>query len=592
MSRPKRQARSLEQLKIDAKRKHRWPWPIAHPNDERALLEGCYPEFESAERVRRFYKSLLVLPKEGGGTKPFHFLDWWYRDVIAPIFGWKRGDGRRRFDKGFITTAKKSGKTTVLAGLPLYMMMADGEEEAEAYAAATDRDQAGMIFQKTLRAVRISKHLASAVDAKESQKRIDHKPSGSWFEAISSDADSAEGKNPHLLLVDELHVWKDRQFFNSLMYGDIMRAQPLFLMITTAGEDNDCVGYEEYQFAKDLLNPDVPLYSQSHFAFIAEAEDLDRWDQPEAWLQAQPSLRADVDKKRPRDATDLPAEKIVVGNLDKLAAKCEEAKQSPRKKREFIRYICNRWVSVTDEVWLDYDAWKACGGPIPSHVGDSCYGALDLSQSKDFTALCLAFPTADAIDLLWYFWTPADKVKEHEHAWKVPLSDWIEQGWVIATPGPVIDYAAVRKEISGVMVDEEGSPLQYRSDDAVVRTYKLKLLGYDSWNARELVENQLHGHDGVPAAEHRQGYASMTGPSKEFERRVLMKKIRHGDNPVADWMARHTIVKTDPSGNIKPDKEKSKYKIDGIVTAVMAVGLATTDAKRPSVYSTRGIRTT
>ena len=111
----------LEQLKIDAKNDG-WPWPITHPNDERALLNGCYPDFQAAERVRNFYKKLLVLPKEGGGTKPFHLLDWWYRDVIAPLFGWKRKDGRRRYDKGFITTAKKSGKSTVLAGLPMYML--------------------------------------------------------------------------------------------------------------------------------------------------------------------------------------------------------------------------------------------------------------------------------------------------------------------------------------------------------------------------------------------------------------------------------------------------------------------------------------
>jgi len=130
-------APKLPQLKLDAKRKHHWPWPLTHPNDERALLEGCYPDYGAAERVRRFYATFLKLPNPGGGTMPFHLLDWWYRDVIAPLFGWKKPDGRRRYDKGFVTTAKKSGKSTVLAGLPLYMICADGEEEAEAYACAT-----------------------------------------------------------------------------------------------------------------------------------------------------------------------------------------------------------------------------------------------------------------------------------------------------------------------------------------------------------------------------------------------------------------------------------------------------------------------
>src|SRR5687768_3528715 len=119
---PKTRAKSLEQLKIDAKRVHRWPWKVEHPNDERALLNGCYPDFRAGQRVREFAQEFLVLPKEGGGVQPFLFIDWCDSKVMTPLFGWTRADGRRRFDKAFITTAKKSAKSTIASVLPLFMM--------------------------------------------------------------------------------------------------------------------------------------------------------------------------------------------------------------------------------------------------------------------------------------------------------------------------------------------------------------------------------------------------------------------------------------------------------------------------------------
>lgn len=545
-------SRNLPQLKIDAKNAG-WLWPISHPNDERALLDGCYPDFAAAERVRRFFRQALALPKEGGGTSPFFLLDWWYRDVIAPLFGWKRKDGRRRYQKAFITTAKKSGKSTVLAGLPMYMLLADGEEEAEVYSTAVDRDQASIVFRKTLRSVRLSSHLSKVLRVLESQKRILHDPTGGVYEALSSDADSTEGKNPHLLIADEIHVWRDRQFFNSLMYGDIVRTQPLFLMITTAGDDDQSVGYEEYQSAKALLNPDDPYYVQSQFAYIAEAEDANAWDKPASWLQAQPSLRGEVDHCRVKDA-DEPAT-VVLGSLDKLQAKADEAKQSPRKQRQFVRYICNRWVTEVEDTWLDPEMWDACGGTMPDDGDTRRWFALDLSTRRDLTALCIGRESDDLIGLEWKFWTPLEGLRKRELEWRVPLRDWVEAGHVIACPGPTIDYSRVRATIRDLALECD-----------------LQALAYDPWNGQDICKLQLGEEDGLPIDAHQQGYVSMNGPSKQFEDSIRAGRIRHGGNPVARWQARHVVVQTDAAGNIKPNKEKSRQKIDGIVAAVMVVG--------------------
>lgn len=547
-------AKKLAQLKLDAKRKG-WPWKIDHPNDERALLDGCYPDFAAADRVRRFYRAFMVLPKPGGGTRPFTMLDWWFRDVMAPLFGWKRKDGRRRFDKAFVSTAKKSAKSTILAGLPLYMILADGEDEAEAYVAAVDRDQASIIYRKTSRAVQESEALSGILRRIDSQKRIEHEKSSSYFEAISSDADSAEGKNPHLLLVDELHVWRDRQFFNALMYSDIAREQPLFAMITTAGDDVQSVGYEEYEYAKALLSPADDLYSMSHFAFIAEAAPERDWDDPQGWQEANPSIG---------QGYRLPT-------LEKLQAKCDEAKQTPRKQREFIRYICNRWTGSVEAPWLDGEAWQRCMELSQSdHIGEPCWGGLDLSRTRDLTALSLVWRDGDCYDAAWWFWMPKDSVRTFEDEWRVPLRDWVEAGWITATPGAVVDYTYIRKAISGVSVGQEGVT---KDDDCLVEKYDVQEIGYDPYNASKLV-TELHDNDGVQMVEVPQGYQQINQPAKLLENLVAAGLLRAEANPVAKWMASHCVVDEGPTGNIKPSKKKSRQKIDGITSLVIALSRA------------------
>lgn len=549
--------KSLDQLKIDV-RSAGWPWPITHPNDERALVEGCFPDIARAERVKRFYETFMRLPAQGGGTRPFIMLDWWYRDVIAPLYGWLRADGSRRYRKAFVSTGKKSAKSTIVSGLPLYMILADGEDEAESYSAATDRDQAAIVFQKTLRSVNLSDHLKRAVHPIESRKRIEHRASGSYYEAISSDADSAEGKNFHLLIVDELHAWKDRKFFNALMYGGISRAQPLFLMITTAGEDRDCIGFEEYEFAKDLINPDTDFYSQEHFAYIAEAGDDREWDDPAGWLAANPSVGQDF---------GLPT-------IETLQAKCHEAKKSPRKKREFLRYICNRWGDAEISPWLDLEAWRACAAmDRPNHAGEPCWCGLDLSRTRDLTAAAAAWIDDEYLDVECMFWCPAERLKQFEEEWRVPLRDWARDGYVIATPGNVVDYAYIRQAMSGVILGPDGTPLGETWSDSWAALYKIQEVGYDPWNATKLV-TELGEYDGLKMIEVRQGYASISAPAKELENRVINRRIRPGNNPVLNWMVRHCEVDEDPAGNIKPSKKKSRYKIDGIIAIIEAQALA------------------
>lgn len=576
-----------------------------HPNTERALLEGCYFDIAAAERLMKFYVQFLkvkwdvgseindweiywlqrYLPKfdytKWRSTKPLVLMQWWYEDVLSQLFGWKRPDGRRRFDKGFVTTAKKSGKSSTLSGLPAYMMMADGEDEAECYTTAVTLSQADIVFGKCNRMVRDSA-LANAVRAIPSVRRIVHEPSGSFFAALAHDADSVEGKNPHLLIADELHAWRDRSFFEALMYGDIARAQPMFLMITTAGDDELSVGHEEYKFAQDLLDPNNDFYSLSHFAFIAEAgrdpengkvSEYD-WDNPESWVQANPAIIEGV------------------GSIEKLRSKCEEAKASPAKKRSFIRYICNRWIAESDDVWLNRVHWRECeqkGLEIPDR--QEIFLGLDLAEIEDLVALATSWwIDHKTVGLKVRFFMPDDNIKEKAERWKVPLQDWIDQGWIETTSGRNVDYSVLRAEISGIALDEKGAVIKPRIPDSIYERYTIKELCYDRALASNLVVQQLGSIDGLPIAEQGQGYFGMNTPAKNFKQRIDEGTLVHDGNPVMDWMVGHCVADTDAAANVKPNKKKSRQKIDGIVASIMAVGRATlTLPPKKSNYERRGV---
>ena len=588
--------KSLEQLKLDAANTDWGAWcrhwdrnPLdLHPNDERALLGGCWFDLAAANRVHQFYEQYLTLPAHGGGVRPFILYDWWFRDIIGPLFAWKRSDGRRRFTKGFITTGKKSGKSTVLAGLPLYMIEMDGEPEAEAYATAVDRDQASIVFRKTERMVRLSPQLRRRLKITASTKRIFDQELGSWLEAISSDADSADGKNPHLLILDELHRWRDREFYNTLVYGDISRPQPMFLMITTAGNDMDGIGYEEYCYAKDLVDPSTDVYDMSRFAAIYEAgfqkdesgqvlKDEDgrpkrlAWDDPVGWIQANPTIL--------EDDTEL--------RLQRLKENCDEARTSKSKRRNFMRFVPNWWVSDVEDMYIPWDDWVRCAElhdlDPATLAGRACWAGLDLSSLIDITALCLAFRMTPAetkrqkdvvgYRLLWNFWIPEDTIREAEERDRVPYSDWVSEGWIIPIPGRRVEYSYIRREISGVELDEQGTALPIKYIGSATKKYQLQAIAYDPWNSEKLI-TELSKYDGIKCMEMRQGFVTMSRPAKKLQATFRDGLIDHGGNPVAAWMARNAKIDQDPAGNMKINKKKSRKRIDGITAAVMAVGMA------------------
>ena len=204
--------------------------------------------------------------------------------------------------------------------------------------------------------------------------------------------------------------------------------------------------------------------------------------------------------------------------------------------------------------------------------GRTCYAGLDLSSTTDITALVLLFPGLDGTyDVLPFFWIPSENIAKRERKDRVPYAEWSRQGYVLTTPGNVVDYDFIRAKIKALSE-------QCRIAEVVI----------DRWNATHL-STQLMG-DGFSIVPWGQGFSSQSTPTKELMNLLLAGKVRHGGNPVLRWMASNVAVEEDAAGNLKPSRRKSSERIDGVVALINALGrgIATLKAEK-SVYSSRGI---
>ena len=520
-----------------------WAEWIRTPADEKAVSAGCYFDLPAAERVCNFFQRFLRHSKGEWAGRPFELLDWQWEQIVAPLFGWKRADGTRRYRRGYIEVPKKNGKSALFSGLSLYLLMADGEPGAEIYSAAVDRDQAGIVYNEAANMVEASPALLSKLDVVRSTKRIVFKQTRSVYRALSADVPAKEGLNAHAVLIDELHAQKNRELWDTLRYAGASRRQPLNLAITTAGYDRHSICWEQHCYAEQVLTGVIE--DSSFFAFISAAGPEDDWTDPEVWKKANPSFGTTV-------------------NAEQFAEDCNEAQESPAKENSFRRYRLNQWTE-SDVRWLSLEKWDACAGIPEDLEGELCYAGLDLSSTTDLSALVLVFPGEERFDVLAYFWVPEEGARRRERKDRVPYLQWIREGHIEATPGEAIDYAYIRKRIK-----ELGE------------TYRIETIAIDRWNATQLA-GELE-QDGFEIVAFGQGFASMNWPTKKLEEIVLSAKLAHGGNPVLRWMAANVSLETDAADNWKPSKKKSRERIDGIVALIMGLERATTHEQFTGQY--------
>ena len=509
-------------------------------------------EEKRAEDAKTFIRFLSHTKGRWAGV-PFHILDW-QEVLLREIFGWVDDQGYRQYRTAYVEVPKKNGKTELAAAIVLKLLVADDELGAEVYSGAADREQATLIFNAAEQMVIQNRVLKKRLKLKPSVKRIvDHK-TGSFYQALSTEAYTKHGLNIHGVVIDELHAIKDREFVDVLTQGaSDARTQPLKWIITTAGvAHKDSIGWEYHQYAEKVR--DGIIEDERFLPLIFGADMNANWEDEEVWKIVNPSLGQIFDIEKMREAF-------------------REAKAKPPLENVFRRLRLNQWTSQISR-WLQLHIWDACSAPVNLTKGRTCYAGLDLSSTIDITALGLIFApekAGDPFDIFAHLFMPKDNIEERVKKDRVPYDVWVREGLITATPGNVIDYDFIIQKVKDITTD-----------------YNLVEIAYDRWGASKVaLDLQKEGMLVIPMG---QGFASMSPPTKELLNQLMQKKIRHGGHPVLRWMASNMVVREDPAGNIKPDKARSSEKIDGIVALIMALDRAIRHGEtKESVYEKSGL---
>ncbi len=487
--------------------------------------------------------------------KPFELIDW-QEQIIRDLFGTLKPNGYRQFNTAYIEIPKKQGKSELAAAVALLLTCGDGEERAEVYGCAADRQQAAIVFDVAADMVRMCSALSKRVKILASQKRLIYTPTNSFYQVLSAEAYSKHGFNIHGVVFDELHTQPNRKLFDVMTKGSgDARMQPLYFLITTAGTDTHSICYETHQKAKDII--EGRKIDPTFYPVIYGADESDDWTDPKVWKKANPSLD------------------ITVG-IDKVKAACDSAKQNPGEENAFRQLRLNQWVKQAVR-WMPMEKWDKCAFSVDEDEleGRVCYGGLDLSSTTDITAFVLVFPPLDEQDkyiILPYFWIPEDNLTLRVNRDHVPYDVWERQGYLQTTEGNVVHYGFIEKFI-----------------ERLGERFNIREIAFDRWGAVQMVQNlENMGFTVVPFG---QGFKDMSPPTKELMKLVLEQKIAHGGHPVLRWNMDNIYIRTDPAGNIKADKEKSTEKIDGAVATIMALDRAIRcgNDHGASVYDDRGL---
>jgi phage terminase large subunit-like protein len=506
-----------------------------------------YFDSDAADRAQTFFERYLTHSKGELAGQPFIPATWQLDRIIRPLFGWKDDDGQRLIRTVYCELGRGSGKTTLAAGIALYLLFADMEPGAEIYSAAVDASQAAISFDIAKAMVMASPALRKR--CKVYRRSIVVPSTNSVYKVITSEAKSKHGFNSHGIIFDEVAQQPDRELWDTLHTSTGKRRQPIEFLVTTAGVyDPQSIGWELHDYA--IRVRDGAIEDPSFLPVIYAADAEDDIQSPDTWRKANPNYP--ISPTHPY-----------------MARESKKASELPSYGNTFLRLQLGIWTQQVTR-WLSLEDWHACKlDALPDLSGLPSVAGLDLSTTTDISALVLAFQMPDdRIFLLPRFFVPEAKLTNTRD--KAPYARWAKDGHLTTTPGNVIDYSFIRSEIL-----------------SLAEQYGIEEIRYDPYNATQLC-TQLAEDDGFTMTQMRQGYLSMSPPAKELERRIMSRTIAHDGNPVLDWMIGNVAIRSDPAGNIKPDKAKSTARIDGVAASVIAIsGIMAGDGG--SVYEHRGI---
>lgn len=515
------------------------------------LPESRYDK-KKADHAVAFIQNLKHTKGKWDG-KPFFLLPW-QEQIVRDIFGIVNAEGKRQFRSAYIEIPKKNGKSELAAAIALYLLYGDGEASAEVYSCANDRSQASIVFDVAKRMVEKSPALLKRSKIAAATKRIVNYRNAGFYQVLSAETGTKHGLNISGLVFDEIHAQPNRKLYDVMTKGSgDAREQPLFFIITTAGTDKESICYELHTKALDIMNG--RKIDHSFYPVIYGLSDEDDWNDEANWYKANPSLGYTISIDRVRDAY-------------------RDALENPAEENVFKQLRLNIWTNST-VVWIPEHIYERGNLPIKSAEleGRDCYAGLDLSSTTDITALVLVFPPRTEHEkyiVLPFFWLPEETLELRCRRDHVLYDVWQRQGYILTTEGNVIHYGFIERFI-----------------ERLGEKYHIIEIAYDRWNATQMVQNlEDMGFTMVPFG---QGFKDMSPPSKELYKLLMEGNINHGGNPVLKWMAQNVVMRQDPAGNIKPDKERSVEKIDGIVALIMGLDRCIRSAPATSVYDERGI---
>jgi phage terminase large subunit-like protein len=500
-----------------------------------------YDQRAADAAVSFFHKHLRFTEGQWAG-QPFLLEPWQEHDIIRPTFGWKRADGTRQYRRVICWVPRKNGKTELAAGVSLLTLLGDGEQGGQVYSIAKDKDQARLVFSKAGAMVNLSPDLSALLEPFKTS--IYCAELNASFKPLSGNAGGKHGLSMSGLIGDEIHEWPSGDLYTFVHQSSGARRQPLEFLISTAGQRIG-FGWETWEYC--LKVRDGVVSDDETLVVIYAADPAADWTLEETWRSANPNYDVSV-------------------KADYLRAECLRAQESPRHENDFKRYHLNLWTEQAVR-WLPMDRWRELAGEIhwsemaEANRGRRCFGGVDLAATTDLTASLLVFPPDDDVKVWRFlprFFVPSEAIANRVRRDRVPYDQWARSGALIATEGNVVDYDFVKTQI---LADAE--------------MFQIERFGFDPFNALQVMI-QLGG-EGLPTEKVRQGFLSLSGPSKELERLLLSGMFEHGGHPILDWCASNVAIEMDAAGNIKPSKSKSTERIDGIAALVTALALANSD---------------
>lgn len=472
---------------------------------------------------------------------------------LGSIFGWREAaTGYRRFTTAYNEVPRKQGKSFEEAVVAVYCTFFEGEAGAEGYCIATKEKQAKISFDAAKKLVK-SSGLASRI--KVNAANMNREATESKLEPLGSDSDTTDGLNPHFVGVDELHAFKTRALLDVMESATGSRVNPLFYIITTAGNDPVSPCGDQHDYACRILDGvlDDDPSTLSFFAFIAHADDDDDPWAEATWIKANPHWGISVN---PED-------------MRKLAAK---AQNMPSAAAEFKQKRLGLWVNALAPC-LSIEGWRK--GQTQWTVEDmrheSCYVGVDLASKLDLCSMTFLFPPTvgrASWRLLQYIWTPAETLKDRAHRDRAPYDVWHTRGylgegdpdqWLRTQEGPTMDHAVIRDILK-----------RHRED------FDIEQIGFDPWHAHDVISDlkALDGFGEEQVLEVPQTYAGMSSAETTFQAEVVAGLVDARGCPVTAWAASNVISQPDGKGNILFSKRKSRGRIDPIKSATTAMSLA------------------